>query len=124
MMRTSLAGCLAAALCVAHVSADSSRGLAAFASPALPSLGGLRHARACKANVGLKMGMEQLEFIIHPDGRVEEKVIGIKGGQVPPILSLQPSWLAPPAACPALAGATGAGPSWVPAGATSQPAGA
>jgi len=26
--------------------------------------------------------MEQLEFIIHPDGRVEEKVIGIKGGQV------------------------------------------
>mmetsp|Transcript_15906 Transcript_15906/g.38356 ORF Transcript_15906/g.38356 Transcript_15906/m.38356 type:complete len:132 (+) Transcript_15906:55-450(+) len=81
MMRTSLAGCLAAALCVAHVSADSSRGLAAFASPALPSLGGLRHARACKANVGLKMGMEQLEFIIHPDGRVEEKVIGIKGGQ-------------------------------------------
>jgi hypothetical protein len=28
------------------------------------------------------MAMEQLEFIIHPDGRVEEKVIGIKGGQV------------------------------------------
>ena len=32
---------------------------------------------------GCRMGMEQLEFIIHPDGRVEEKVIGIKGGQVP-----------------------------------------
>ncbi|EKX53413.1 hypothetical protein GUITHDRAFT_150404 [Guillardia theta CCMP2712] len=27
----------------------------------------------------LRMGIEQLEFIIHPDGRVEEKVTGVKG---------------------------------------------
>lgn len=25
------------------------------------------------------MGMEELEFVIHPDGRVEERVLGVKG---------------------------------------------
>jgi len=30
------------------------------------------------------MALEQVEFIIRPDGRVEEKVTGIKGKQVLP----------------------------------------
>ena len=27
----------------------------------------------------VRMGMEEIEFIIYPDGRVEERVIGVKG---------------------------------------------
>jgi len=36
--------------------------------------------------------MEQIEFVIHPDGRVEEKVTGIKGKNVrsPPSLPHPP----------------------------------
>lgn len=37
----------------------------------------------CHAHICCRMGnMEQIEFVIYPDGRVEEKVTGVKGKNV------------------------------------------
>lgn len=39
----------------------------------------MRGRRAFQSRTSLR-GMVTLEFIIYPDGRVEEKVVGVKGG--------------------------------------------